>query len=270
MLASSTEQSLPVSSQAMVPPTQVASLRAVLNQLQPHWNAKWAWDNYRTTILALSQGLGLHHLCEIGGGRDPLFSPDEVKQLGLELTINDISPVELANAPAGLHTACFDIAGDIAAAGMKGNQFDLMFSRMVFEHVHNVEQAWKNIHTLLTPGGVALAFFPTLYSLPFVLNKLMPEQLSRAILKVFYPARRDDGDDPKFPALYDHCFGDDESQNAMLSPIGFREVLVVPFWGHEYFARMPGIREVDGAFNAFAAKQDWRKATSHAYVLVRK
>ena len=114
----------------------------------------------------LARILHAHRLLEVGGGRDPLFKADELKALGIEMTINDISQTELDVLPASYHKACFDVAGDISAVAHLRDSFDLAFSRMVFEHVADGQRAWSNLYQLLAPGGVALAFVPTLYALP--------------------------------------------------------------------------------------------------------
>ena len=154
--------------------------------------------------------------------------------------------------------------------GVKEGQFDLIFSRMVFEHITDVRRAWANIHALLAPGGVALAFVPTLYALPFLINHLMPNRLSGAILRVVFPERADDGDDPKFPTRYDWCRGSERAMVPMLHGLGFSEAKVLAFWGHGYFQRLPGLREADAAFSRLAARRDWRDVTTYAYVLARK
>ena len=76
--------------------------------------------------------------------------------------------------------------------------FDLAFSRMVFEHVADGQRAWNNLYELLAPGGVALAFIPTLYSFPFVVNWLLPDDVAAKIVKLLYRNRTDD-EDPVFP-----------------------------------------------------------------------
>ena len=42
----------------------------------------WAWDNYKKTIVELSHERRLLRHLEIGGGRDPLFLPDEARAHG--------------------------------------------------------------------------------------------------------------------------------------------------------------------------------------------
>lgn len=238
--------------------------------LAPEWHSRWAWDNYEPTILALSQHYGLSRLCEIGGGRDPLFDAGQATRHGLSFTVNDIDAGELALTPPGVATARFDIAGDLSEPEARRGAYDLMVSRMVFEHVGDVERAWTNIHALLAPGGVALAFFPTLWAPVFALNHVLPEKVSRGIVHALFPTRRDGGGDPKFPAFYDWCRGDPATLTPMLNRAGFRDVHVQRFWGHGYFDRMPGMKQADHLFNALAARIGWNFVTTYAFVVVRK
>jgi SAM-dependent methyltransferase len=235
----------------------------------PRWNFQWAFDHYEATLLSLAETLKTKRLCEIGGGRDPAFSPAQLASLGLDYTINDIDANELALAPAGYSTACFDVSGDISH--IPPNSYDLMFSRMVFEHVRDVERAWSNMHTLLAPGGVGLAFFPTMYAWPFVLNHIMPEQLSTRLLHLFSREDRSaDGGNPKFPAIYDWTFGSQTKLAPMLKRAGFSDIHVAPFWGHDYLRRVPLARNIDDAYTRLCVSQDWRLQTTYAYVIVRK
>ena len=91
-----------------------------------------------------------------------------------------------------------------------------------------------------------------------------------AIVHALFPARRDGGGDPKFPALYDWCRGNPALLEPMLKRAGFAETHVQRFWGHGYFDRMPGLKQVDHAFNALAARVGWNFVTTYAYVVVRK
>jgi SAM-dependent methyltransferase len=235
----------------------------------------WAWSNYRPTALALAQAClhsGRHHqgrvrLLEIGGGRGPLLTPAEADAAGIALTVNDIDARELALAPAQFDTAQFDVAGDIDPSW--NGLFDLVISRMVFEHVRNAPRAWANVRELLAPGGVALAFHPTLYAPPFVVNRLLPERATAQILRFFFPNRHD-GDYPKFPARYEMCFSNPDKVAPILSGCGFSQVLIAPFWRHGYFRHIPLLREADAALQHLAEKNDWRWLTTYAYTLARR
>ena len=148
------------------------------------------------------------------------------------MTVNDINQHEFDCAPQGLAKACFNIAGDLSETDARPGRFDLIFSRMVFEHVDGVERAWNNIHTMLKPGGLALAFFPMIYAPMFMVNRMIPGKLSRAIFHALYPARPDGGSDPKFAAHYDHCVSFERTLRPMLERAGLRDIHVQPFCGH--------------------------------------
>ena len=248
---------------------ELNSLGAVFERLDPDVGSRWAWDNYRTTIEAIAAEFDFKRLIEIGGGRDPLLTHSQVRALGVDYTINDISSVELQNAPGAYNKACFDISGELDAAHVQPESYDFAFSRMVFEHVKDVRRAWENLHTILAPGGVGLAFVPTLYALPYVANLMIPEWLSQKIVSRLYPHRTAD-EDPKFPAYYDWCFASDKKVAPMLTAAGFSETLILPFYGHEYFASLPVIREVDDAITRLAIRYDWRTLAPYAFILARK
>jgi SAM-dependent methyltransferase len=245
----------------------VRSIAAACNY-SPEWT--WAEDNYEPIILHIAREYSLHRHLEIGGGRNPLFSPERVAKLGFNVTINDISARELALAPPGYSKIECDIAAD-AAAGIIGEEcYDLAYCRMVMEHVADVRQMWRNIHAILAPGGVAFSYFPTLYAPPFVINRLMPESLSRLLLEFFFPHRKKDGLHPKFPALYDCCFSSEDKIVPMLKGIGFSSVAVLPFWGYNYFSKIPVLKQIDAAFTRLAQQHDWRSVSSFAYVIAMK
>jgi SAM-dependent methyltransferase len=233
----------------------------------------WAWENFKPAILAYARAARMAYgrparLLEIGGGRAPLFEPQEARAEGLEITVNDIDAGELARAPAEFARAQFDVAGDAARLGAL-ERYDLVFSHMVLEHVAGAPRAFSNMHALLAPRGVMLAFVPTLYAPPFVINRLMPEAVSSRILRMFFPDRHD-GHQPKFPARYEFCFGSQSRLEPLLTDIGFEAVLVLPFWTHGYFRHIPILREVDRAIQRAARARDWRHLSTYAYIVARK
>jgi len=122
---------------------------------------------------------------------------------------------------------------------------------------------------LCLAGGVALAFHPTLYAPPFLINWLAPEALTAPILRFFF-ADRHDAECPKFPARYDLCTAEPGVVEPALRRAGFRQVLSAPFWGDRYFRHLPGLREMNDALSAFAEARDWRRLASYAYTIAAK
>lgn len=228
---------------------------------------EWGWDNYTRVIRHLAKTFGARRLLEIGAGRAPLFGIDELRSLDAELTVNDISTDELAHLPAGYRQACFDIAGDVGATQI--GTIDLAFSRMVFEHVEDAHKAWSNVHAMLAPGGVALAFVPTLFAVPFVINRLLPDNLGERIAHLL-DRKRTQEEQPVFPARYNWCFTLEGPMRRRLEEVGFAEVLIVPFYGHRYYQNFPLIRDVHRGFTALARRLDLRLLSTYAYIIVRK
>ena len=224
--------------------TDGIGLRALLDEVGYRPDFRWAWENYQPVVKALSRRLGLKRLCEIGGGRNPLLSLEEVRALGASYAVNDISAGELALVPDGFATACFDVAGDRAALPT-AQSFDLVFSRMVFEHVQDVATRPGATSTICwRRASSPLPSSPPSIRCPFLVNRLVPEWLSGAIVGRLYPHRDRNGLVPQFKAYYDHCVSREAAIRAMLEGSGFADCAVIPFWGHDYYRGLPVLRDV--------------------------
>lgn len=245
------------------------TLAEALQPLGIEHTESWAWENYERVVRHLTQTFGAKKLIEIGGGRDPLFGREALADMKAELTVNDISEKELAELPKGYRTACFDIAGDLDAAEVARSGYDLAFSRMVFEHVADGPRGWRNLYRTLSPGGVGLAFVPTLYAFPFVVNWLLPDKFAASIVKLLYRNRTDEGD-PVFPARYSWTVASEKKLKPMLTAIGYRDVMVIPFYGHDYYRPFPVVRDIHAWFTKIARARDWRFFASYAYIAARK
>ena len=201
---------------------------------------------------------------ELGAGRRPSFTLAEMPSTVHSYTVNDISPEELALLPQGYDEACFDVSGD---ASNFRDHYDVVFSRFLAEHVSDGEAMHRNVHQVLRPGGVAFHLIPTLYALPFVINKLFPERLTSWVLKVFTPRR---AINPKFPAFYSMCYGDPERMGRMLAKIGYSKVEIRNFYGHFYYEKIPVLRAVHRWFSDLAARRNWTSLSTYAYIKAYK
>jgi SAM-dependent methyltransferase len=237
----------------------------IANHVKDNWYT-WAIEHYKQTIIALVRTYGCRSLLEIGGGRAPLLTREEVQEMGLRYTVNDISQHELDLCPDWADKVCFDISGDSAPAG----QYDLAFSRMVLEHVRDAGCAYRNMHRLLRFGGIGMHLHPTLFAPPFVINYVLPTALSDQILRAF-GARLSDSPDayPKFPAHYSWCRSTG-SVIDRIGRIGFRDVQIARFYGHGYFRKIPGVCAIDDMFSRIAMRKGSHAYTSYAYTMVRR
>jgi uncharacterized UPF0146 family protein len=206
-------------------------------------------DSFRDTLQALAAAPHVRRICEIGGGANPALGLEFVRRHELDYTIVDISRAELDKAPDAYHKVVADITDP--GHGIPGG-FDLIFSMWCAEHVRRGEVFHRHVYELLADGGRALHLFPTLFSPPFVLNRLVPEWLSHALLLLMQPHRHAEGQHGKFPAYYSWCRGPLRGQIRRLEGVGYRLDEYAAFFGHSgsvaygagYLDRFPPLRIV--------------------------
>jgi SAM-dependent methyltransferase len=223
--------------------------------------AEDASAEYKALIRRLIQQNSAARICDVGGGAYPTLPIEYVTQNQLDYTVLDLSPEELEKCPQGYAKAVADIcSSELSIAG----EFDLVCSRMVAEHIGDPEAFHRNILRLLTPGGVALHFFPTLYSLPFVVNRLLPEPVTAALQRFAAPR------DGKFPAYYSWCRGPTPRQIERFERMGYMVVLYKGFFGHRYWDKIPFAREIHRRLSSFLVRHPIPQLTSYAHLVLRK
>lgn len=201
---------------------------------------------------------GGQSILEVGAGRSPMFSTEFVNRHNLDYTILDISQDELDKAPPGYNTICADISNLSI-----DKTYDLIFSQMLAEHIKDGEFFHRNIFNLLSPGGVAIHYSPTLYAFPFVVNKLLPEKLSNiAMSLVTLGAHR-----YKFPAYYSWCKGPTKSQIRRLESLGYRIDQFNGYYGHSYYKKFPVLQSMNDSLSKFLVEHPIPQLCSYAIVV---
>lgn len=227
-----------------------------------------AWEKYSAFLEHLASQPHVRKICEIGGGSNPALSLEFIQKHQLEYTILDISPAELSKAPNGY----IKLVGDITNPGpsLLGQQYDLIFSKMLAEHVEKGEAFHHHVYQLLNVGGKAFHFFPTLYSLPFLINFVLPESLSTKVLAFFFHGRSKQGKHGKFPAYYSMCRGPTKSQFKKFKTLGFHIEKYIGYFGHGYFDKIPILKQISRFTTKLLIKYPQPWLTSYAYVLLTK
>lgn len=169
-------------------------------------------------------------VCDVGGGANPVL-PKELRATRRYVVL-DADPGELAKCPADTEQRLDDIT---AAEFRPRERFDLVVSRKVAEHVADPRSFHGNIRSLLTEGGRARHLFPTMWAAPFVVNRMLPEQVSERVLLAIQPFRRPEGTDAKFPARYAWCRGPTPRQLRRFAELGYSVEEYVGYFGHEYY-----------------------------------
>lgn len=203
-------------------------------------------------------------ILELGAGRRASFTLDEMPRSVRSYTVNDIDEGELSLLAEGYDKACFDVCGD---ASNFADAYDVVFSRFLAEHVPDGEAMHRNVFQVLRPGGTAFHLIPTLYAVPFLINKHLPETLTGTALRLLSPRR---SINPKFPAPYSECYANPERMTGMLKGIGYRKVEFRNFYGHFYYEKIPVLKQVHEKFSEIAANRDWHVFGTYAYILASK
>ena len=174
--------------------------------------------------------------------------------------------MELKKAPDTYNKISADIASQEFAID---HRFDLVFTKMLAEHIKDAKQFHINVRNLLNAGGLAVHFFPTLYTLPFLVNYLVPEKLSAKLLDIFTP--RDNYQWRKFPAYYNWCKGPTRPQIQKFIDLGYEVVEYRGFFGHsKYYDRIRILKKLHQLKTYYLLRRPQPLLTSFAYLVLRK
>lgn len=207
-------------------------------------------------------------VCEIGAGANPCLSMEFVKDQKLEYTILDASYEELEKASDGYKKIQADIASRDFSIPNECTSYDLVFSKMLAEHISNPRLFHINTLNMLSPNGLAIHFFPTLYALPFLVNCMLSERVASNLLDFFAP--RDKYWHQKFPAYYRWCRGPLKSQIRRFEKLGYEVLEYRGFFGHAgYYKKLPFLRMIHEILIRVLIKHPVPFLTSYAYVLLK-
>ena len=227
-----------------------------------------AWQGFDSFITSLIVRGQARTVCEIGGGANPALPIEFVQAHGLDYVIMDISAPELRKAPSGYRTRVQDVTAPLT--GEEGT-YDLVFSKMLAEHIKDPVMFHGNLHRLLKPGGVSCHFFPTFFAAPYVVNRLLPERLTAAVVNLLQSGRERSGRHAKFPAYYRWCRGPIPSQFRRFETMGFHVRQYIGFFGYPgYFKKLPMIERAHRARAAWRQQHPNPWLTSFAYIVLEK
>jgi SAM-dependent methyltransferase len=225
------------------------------------------WDKAPNWILSLIERFGSQNILEIGAGANPTLSASIVSSRDLQYSLNDVDAEELDKADTRFSRWVGDLTRDDIPAHLEG-KFDLVFSRMVTEHVPDGRAYHSNIRRLLVPGGIAAHCFPTLYALPFLANRLLPERVSSLILGLCNP--RDRYKQGKFRAYYSWSRGPSRRTIARIESLGYEVIEYRGYFGHGYYWRWRILHNLELRKARLLTRNPVPALCSYAMLLARK
>jgi SAM-dependent methyltransferase len=225
------------------------------------------WQAYDGLVLDLARREGVTSVAELGGGANPMIGDPEKWGFAPERVVIDISADELDKADEDVTKRVADLCQPVTD-GLES--YDLVFSKMLCEHLPDAAQFHANCFKLLKPGGLAVHFFPTLFTAPFVINKLIPEDLTRKMLRMVQPVRFTDPKVSKFPAYYRWCTGPTPRARRRYESVGFEIETWNAAFGHLYYDKIPGLNVAERAKTRYLLDHPVPMLTSFATVVLRK
>ena len=223
------------------------------------------WNKTETFAQNLIINHKIKSVLEIGAGANPTIDPDFIGKHNLSYTISDIDDGELQKADK-----VYDkLVADLSSVEFNlSKKFDLVFSRMVGEHISNAETFHQNIFKILNKGGLSFHCFSTLYALPFLVNKISPDQLSDYLLAKIAP--RDKHQHGKFKAHYDWCRGPSKKMIRRFEGIGFEVIEYFGYFGHNYYRKIPILNKVEKIKSGILKKFPFPYLTAYAHFILKK
>ncbi len=225
-----------------------------------------AEGQFRAEVRALIEG-GAKRFCDVGGGAHPIVGLNQIQKSSLDYVVLDASQDELARAEGDYQRFQADILAPdtVPELARRWGEFDVVLSRWTAEHIRDGRRFHEQVFQMLRPGGTAVHFFPTLYALPFLLNRLLAPGLSSALLYRVFPGRS-----VKFPAYYSWCRGPTERQIARLQSVGFEVDRYAGYFGHSLYSRVPPVHAAHKAVAARLAEHPLPSLTSFALVVLTR
>jgi SAM-dependent methyltransferase len=225
------------------------------------------WGGYDDFVLDLAHRNDAKAVAELGGGANPVIGDLDKWGFATNRIVIDISETELAKANGDVHMRvadlCQPINDDLGA-------YDIVFSKMLCEHLPNPRVFHENCFKLLRPGGLSVHYFPTMFTVPFAINKVIPEKAAHSLLDKVSPGRLDRGNIDKFPAYYRWTNGPTPRAKRRFESVGFEVEEYHATFGHMYYNRVKPLDLLERAKTNFLFKHPVPALTSYAVAVLRK
>ena len=225
------------------------------------------WQGYDKSVLALARAEGVNAVAELGGGANPTIGDDEKWGFAERRVVYDISATELDKSASKVETRVADLCKPIDEGW---GSYDLVFSKMLCEHLPDPQVFHENCFKLLRPGGLSIHYFPTLGALPFFINRLIPENVSHALLRLVSPGRLDMPNLQKFPAYYRWTTGPTKRGIERFEHLGFEIEQWQSTFGHHYYFVIPPLEALERRKSELLLRHPVAWLTSYAVMVLRK
>ena len=236
-----------------------------------HVNKFIGWKKAFGFYSKLQREHACKQILEIGVGSNPLFPSEYINENQINYFINDISPYEIEKikdrSSYGVFTC--DLSKKINPVALPKDSFDMVMSRMVNEHVKDSHTYFENIFNILKPGGITIHSFSGLYTMPFLINFILPDVITDFFISAF--TRRNSDRHSKFKAYYSWCRGPSKLMQRNFLSIGYEIIEFVGYFGHLYYKKkLPVLHKLEMLKADLLCKHPVSHLCSYGHIVLKK
>ena len=199
-------------------------------------------------------------ILDVGAGRYPTIAPADrppgCRYVGLDIEADEIDA-------AGADAYDESIVGDVTIPLNRDDEFDLVLSWQVLEHVSPLARALENLRLSLRPGGTLIAQLTGSNAAFAVFSRLIPQRARLWIATRVLGHREEE----KFPTRYDRS-----SHRALAGLLErWSRVEIVPFYrGAPYFKFSRPLMRAYLAYESAVERRGARNLATHYLVVAER
>jgi len=157
------------------------------------------------------------------------FHSEDFKEIKSEINLIGLD----ADLQAELNNKIIDqfVLADLnSKLPLKDEEFNLVYSRFVFEHVKDPQQAYKEVYRILKPGGSFVFLVPNLYNPVILISRILPTFFHKILKKIFVGVAEEE--------IYPTYYRANQARQIkkQLTKVGFKHIQITKRGGvFEYF-----------------------------------
>ena len=135
-----------------------------------------------------------------------------------------------------LRQKCYEVYDNFLVQSVEHRipgSYDLVISRMLFEHVHDNRSSFSSMFDVLNPGGAIIHHIPSKYHFYSLLTRAVGSRWQKILIKYLRPNAADGR--TGYPTYFDQC--SPSQMRKLCESVGFGQISVTAYYrATDYFA----------------------------------
>jgi ubiquinone/menaquinone biosynthesis C-methylase UbiE len=221
------------------------------------------YDTYEVTVARFMNARPNQLVVDVGGGKTCPFAKYRRPELGTRIVAVDVSEEEIRANRDVDEMRVGDVMQNLPFAD---SEADMIVSRSVVEHLASLDAFLATSARVLKPGGAFVHLFPGRFAPFTMINRALPNWLSRRVLFFFHPTAVGIGG---FPAYYDRCYY--TAVERSLNAHGFElDECRISYYQSRYLNFFFPAYVVSAAYELIVRAIGWRNLGAYLLIVARK